>query len=208
MKKRFSVIAAMAFALSIFTAGCTGENLPPKPQAPKKETAVPEKKDAPKSSMKLFTGTIVALDETAGTLTLKGPKGAMDFQAREKVKKQLDGLKIGDKVIVKHIDEIALAIVKRRTSDSAPPLEEKKVPSGEIDPSPSPPPPSSSRLAPWNQGMEPASSADGQEEKRDALECVSPEPRRNADGLDGRGSAGNPLLLHHLFFLTTNCQRR
>jgi len=159
MKKRFPVIAAMAFALSIFSAGCTGEKSPPKPQPPKKETVVPEKKDAPKSSVKLFIGTIVALDETSGTLTLKGPKGAMDFQAREKVKKQLEGLKIGDKVIVKHIDEIALAIVKRRTSDSPPPLEEKKAPSGEIDPSPSPPPPSSSHPTPWNQGIEPASIA-------------------------------------------------
>ena len=78
--------------------------------------------------MKLFTGTIVALDESAGTLTVKAPKGATrGFQARENVKKQLDGLKIGDKVIVKHIDEVALSIVKPRTSSSALVREEKKL---------------------------------------------------------------------------------
>jgi hypothetical protein len=75
----------------------------------------------------LFTGTIEALDEEAGTLTLKGPKGAMDFQVHAKVKEQLDDLRIGDKVIVKHVDEIALAIVKPRTSKSALIMEEKRV---------------------------------------------------------------------------------
>ena len=128
MSKLFPVITAVVFALSIFAAGCTNEKSPPQPQPPKKETAVTEKKGPPKPRVKLFTGTIVALDETAGTLTLKGSKREMDFQVRKKVKKQLDGLKIGDKVIVKHVDEIALSIVKPRTSNSALPLEEKKVP--------------------------------------------------------------------------------
>ena len=69
----------------------------------------------------------MALDETAGTLTLKGPKGEMGFQAQEEGKKKLDGLKIGDKVIVKHIHEIALSIVKPRTSSSSLAREEKKA---------------------------------------------------------------------------------
>lgn len=135
MRKLFPVIAAGVFALSIFAAGCTNEKLPPQPQHPKKETAVTGKKGAPKPRVKLFTGTIVAVDETAGTLILKGPKGEMDFQVRKEVKKQLDGLKIGDKLIVKHVDEIALSLVKLRTSNSALALEEKKVSLGEIDPS-------------------------------------------------------------------------
>jgi hypothetical protein len=69
-------------------------------------------KAAPKGGVKLFTGTIEALDAAAGTLTLKGLKGTMDFKADESAKKELDGMNVGDKVIVKHTDEIALSIVK------------------------------------------------------------------------------------------------
>lgn len=119
MKKLFPVLAAAAFALSIVAGGCTKDKSPPPPQPAKKAISGTEKNAAPKPRVKLFTGTIEALDEEAGTLTLKGPKGEMRFQAREKVKKQLDGLNIGDKVIVKHVDEIALSIVKPRTSRNA-----------------------------------------------------------------------------------------
>jgi hypothetical protein len=119
MRKLFHVLAAAAFALSIVAGGCAKEKSPPQPQPAKKESAGTKKNGVPKPHAKLFTGRIEALDEAAGTLTLKGPKGAMAFQAHEKVKEQLDGLKIGDKVIVKHVDEIALSIVKPRTSKSA-----------------------------------------------------------------------------------------
>jgi hypothetical protein len=129
MRKLFHLIAAATFALSIVAGGCAKEKSPPPPQPAKKETSATVKTAAPKPKprVKLFTGTIEALDEAAGTLTLKGPKGEMDFQVREKVKEQLDDLKIGDKVIVKHVDEIAIAIVKPRTSKSALILEEKRV---------------------------------------------------------------------------------
>jgi hypothetical protein len=128
MRKRFLMIAAAAFALSLVTGGCAKEKSPPH-QPAKKETSGTARTAAPKPKphVKLFTGTIEAMDEAAGTLTLKGPKGAMDFQVHEEVKIQLDDLKIGDKVIVKHVDEIALAIVKPRTSKSALMLEEKRV---------------------------------------------------------------------------------
>ena len=127
MRRLFPVIIAGVFALSVFSAGCTSEKVPPKPQPPKKDTAVTARKGAPKPRVQLFTGTIMAVDETAGTLTLKGPKREMDFQVGNKAKKQLDGLKIGDKLVVKHVDETALSIVKLRTSNSALALEQKKV---------------------------------------------------------------------------------
>jgi hypothetical protein len=129
MRKLFHMIAAAAFALSIVAGGCAKEKSPPPPQPAQKETSGTPKAAAPKPKphAKLFTGTIEAMDEAAGTLTLKGPKGEMDFQVREKVKDQLDDLKIGDKVIVKHIDEVALAIVKPRTSKSALIWEENRV---------------------------------------------------------------------------------
>ena len=120
MRKAFPMLAAAAFALSILAGGCAKDKASPPPLQPaKKEIAVPEKKAAPKPRAKLFTGMIEELDEEAGTLTLKGPKGEMRFQTREKVKSQLDGLEIGDKVIVKHYDRNALSIVKPRTSKCA-----------------------------------------------------------------------------------------
>lgn len=128
MRNLFHMIVAAAFALSIFAGGCAKEKSPPQPQPAKKETSGTAKTTAskPKPRMKLFTGTIEALDEEAGTMTLKGPRGEMDFHVHAKVKEQFDDLQIGDKVIVKHVDEIALAIVKPRTSKSALILEEKE----------------------------------------------------------------------------------
>lgn len=127
MRRLFPVIIAGVFALSVFAAGCTGEKAPPNTRSPKKDTAVTARKGDPKPRVQLFTGTIVAVDETAGTLTLKGPKTERDFQVGKKAKKQLDGLKVGDKLVVKYVDEIALSIVKLRSGSSALVLEEKKA---------------------------------------------------------------------------------
>jgi hypothetical protein len=123
MRKLFPVLAAAVFALSIVAGGCAKDKSPPQPEPAKKAIAGTEKNAAPKPQVKLFAGTIEVLDAASGTLTLKGPKGEMRFQVHEKVKEQLDGLKIGDKVIVKHVDEIALSIVKPRTSNN--PLDRK-----------------------------------------------------------------------------------
>ena len=120
MRKLFQVLTAAALALSISAGGCAKEKPPPQPQPAKEAVAGTEKKAAPKSRAKLFTGTIEELDEAAGTVTLKGPKGGKRrFHARDKSKDQLDGLEIGDKVIVKHVDNIVLSIVKPRTSKCA-----------------------------------------------------------------------------------------
>jgi hypothetical protein len=136
MRKLFPVLAAAAFALSIVAGGCTKEKSPLQPQPARKAIAGTEKNAAPKPHVKLFTGTIEALDGAAGTLTLKGRKGEMRFQVHEKVKEQLDGLKIGEKVIVKHVDEIALSIVKPRTSKNALALKEKEGAVKEVAPVP------------------------------------------------------------------------
>jgi hypothetical protein len=52
------------------------------------------------------------------------------------VKEHLDGLNIGDKVIVKHVDEIALSIVKPRTSKNALYRKEKEGAVKEVAPVP------------------------------------------------------------------------
>jgi hypothetical protein len=136
MRKLFSMLTAAAFALSIIAGGCAKDKSPPQPQPARKAISGTEKNAAPKPRVKLFTGKIEALDETTGTLTLKGPKGERRFQAHEKVKEQLDGLKIGDKIIVKHVDEIALSIVKPRTSRYALYRKEKEDAVKEVAPVP------------------------------------------------------------------------
>ena len=129
MRKLFHVLAVAAFALSIVAGGCAKEKTPPQPQPAKKETSGTTKTTAPKPKprVKLFTGTIEALDGAEGTIILKGPKGERRFHAKEQVMEQLNCLEIGDKVIVKHVDEIAVAIVKPRTSGIALLGEEKRV---------------------------------------------------------------------------------
>ena len=113
MRNLFSLLAAAAFAISIVAGGCGKEHAPsPSEQPAKKESAAVVTKAAPKARVKLFTGTIEVLDAEAGALTLKGPRGERRFQVHEEVKEQLDGINIGDKVIVKHTSEMALSIVK------------------------------------------------------------------------------------------------
>jgi len=136
MRKPFSVLAAAAFALSIVAGGCARETSPPQPQPAGKAIAETEKNAAPKPRVKLFTGTIESLDAAAGTLTLKGPKGERRFHVHGKVKGQFDGLNIGEKVIVKHVDEIALSIVKPRTSRDALDKKEKEGAVKEVAPIP------------------------------------------------------------------------
>jgi len=134
MRKPVSVLTAAVFALSIAAGGCAKEKSPPQPQPARKAIAGTEKKAAPKPRVKLFTGTIEVLDAAAGTLTLKGPRGERRFQVPEKVKEQLDGLEIGDKVIVKHTDEIALSIVKPGANINAQTSKEKEDAVNEVGP--------------------------------------------------------------------------
>jgi len=128
MRNLFSLLAAATFALSIVAGGCAKEQAPPPSEPAKKESAAAVTKPAPKPRVKLFTGTIEVLDAAAGTLTLKGPRGERRFQVHEEVKEQFNGLKIGDKVIVKHTGEVALSIVKPGASKNAQTSEEKESP--------------------------------------------------------------------------------
>ena len=134
MRKLFPVLAAAVFALSIVAGGCAKEKSPPQPQPARKAIAGTEKKAAQKPRVKLFTGTIEVLDAAAGTLTLKGPRGERRFQVHEKVKEQLDDLNIGDKVIVKHAEDIALSIVKPGANINAQTSKEKEGAVNEVGP--------------------------------------------------------------------------
>jgi hypothetical protein len=128
MRKPISVLAAAAFALSIVAGGCAKEKVPTPSDSAKKESGAMVTKTAPKAGAKLFAGTIEELDAAAGTLTLKGPRGAMDFKVDGRAKKYLDGMKIGDKVLVKHTGEVALSIVKPGANKNVQTSKEKESP--------------------------------------------------------------------------------
>jgi hypothetical protein len=128
LRKRFSVLVTAAFALSILAWGCAKEKAPTQPVPANMETARKENKTSPKVGVKWFSGTIEALDAAKGTLTLKGPKGVMDFKADGGAKEDLDDMKIGDKVIVKHSGESALSIVKPGANKNARIGKEKESP--------------------------------------------------------------------------------
>jgi hypothetical protein len=132
MRTLFSVIAAAAFALTIFAGGCGKEDVSSPPVPGKKETAAIKTKAAPKVPVKYFTGTIESLDEDAGTLTLKGPKETREFKADRSAKKDLDGVKIGDKVIVKHTGEMALSIMNLSADNYTRHMKEKEGPRKEL----------------------------------------------------------------------------
>jgi len=136
MRKLFPVLAAAMFALSIVAGGCAKEKSPPPPQPARKAIVGTEKKTAPKPHVKFFTGTIETLDAAAGTLTLKGPRGERRFQGHEKVKDQLDGLNIGDKVIVKYTDEMTLSIMKPGANKNAQTRKEKEDAVNKVAPFP------------------------------------------------------------------------
>src|SRR3970282_2527964 len=57
-----------------------------------------------------ITGTVEAVDAAAGTITVKGKKETVDLKAGEKVK--LEGIGVGDKVLVTYSDGKASSVKK------------------------------------------------------------------------------------------------
>jgi len=130
MKKLFTVVLAVTFALSVAGFAVAADNA--MKAAPAKKEAAPEKKAAapaaakPKSQQ--VTGTIEALDAAGGAFTVKGKKGNVDLKAGDKVK--LGDFKVGDKVVVKYADGKASSVkaVKAKTAEKkaeAKPAEKK-----------------------------------------------------------------------------------
>ena len=119
MRRPFFVFAASALVLSVVAGGCAGDKAPDPPQPAAKEAPAQENATAPKVIVRWLTGTIETLDPEAGTLTVKGRKGSMEFTADENARKELGTVKVGDKVIVKHSGDTALAIVKPGPDNTA-----------------------------------------------------------------------------------------
>jgi hypothetical protein len=99
MKKVVYVLMALAFALSIGSIALAGS---------KAETA--KKAEAGKTRSHQLTGIVEAVDDAAGTLTVKGKKGSASLKAGEKV--SLANIKVGDKVLVNYTGDTASSVKK------------------------------------------------------------------------------------------------
>ena len=150
MKKLFTVVLAVAFAISAAGFAVAADNAMKAAPAPAKKEAAPAPAPAPAGEKKAekaakpkpvqVTGTIEAVDAAAGTFTVKGKKGNVDLKAGDKVK--LGDYKVGDKVTVKYADGMASKVTKVKTTEKkaeAKPAE-KKTPAPAAAPAPAPAP--------------------------------------------------------------------
>jgi hypothetical protein len=123
MKKIFTVVMAVAFALSLAGMAFAADNAAKPAKAAEKsatsaeKSATSAKKSAKAAKGQEVSGTIEALDAAAGTFSVKGKKGNVDLKAGEKVK--LDSFKVGDKVVVKYADGTASSVKAVKAAKAA-----------------------------------------------------------------------------------------
>jgi len=106
MKKLLWVCIVAMLTLSLGGIALAGE---------KKEPAAPAKAQKPafeKSELTTVTATVEAIDQTTRMVTLKGPKGnSFTFKAGEEVR-NLPQVKVGDQVVAKYYESIAIEVKK------------------------------------------------------------------------------------------------
>jgi len=106
MKKLLSVFVVAMLILSLGGVAIAGD---------KKEPAVPAKTQKPtfeKSELVTVTATVEAIDLATRMVTLKGPKGnTFTFKAGEEVR-NLPQVKVGDQVVAKYYESIAIEVKK------------------------------------------------------------------------------------------------
>jgi hypothetical protein len=64
------------------------------------------------------TATVVSIDKTTRTVTLKGPKRTVDVVAGDEVK-NFDQIKVGDRVVVKYLESLSLELKKTKGKPDA-----------------------------------------------------------------------------------------
>ncbi len=124
MKKLFSVGMAMVFAASLATLASAGWVAGPVKSEEQAQVAGSAKSARPGmqadpvrkavtgkgAKKRQITGIVKAIDEGAGTLTVKGRKGSVSLKAAEKV--NLEGIVVGDRVLTKYSGGTASSVRK------------------------------------------------------------------------------------------------
>ena len=106
-----ALVPGIAFGASPATAPVVAQATAPaaKPKAPEagKPTVV-------ESALVTVRGTVEAIDKEKQTVTLKGPKRTLTVQVRDP--KKLDAIKVGDPVVGKFYEALALEVKKAGTA--------------------------------------------------------------------------------------------
>ena len=133
MKKIFTVVMAVAFAFSVAGFAVAADNAA-KPAKAAEKSATSAEKSAKKAKGQKVSGTIEALDVSAGTFTVKGKKENVDLKAGEKVK--LDSFKVGDMVVVKYADGTASSVKAMKAAKAAKKAKKAKKAAEKLDAEP------------------------------------------------------------------------
>ena len=111
MKKLFIFAMAVIFLFGMGTAA-VGQDKKGEPASSEKSKATAEKPKAVKQNVVKVTATVEAVDLTNRVVSLKGPKGnVFDLKVGEQVK-NLPQVKVGDQVVARYYESIAVQLVK------------------------------------------------------------------------------------------------
>lgn len=124
MKQLFSVGMAVVFAVSLATVASAGSTAVPVKSEKQAQAAVSGKSARADSTAepagkavtgkgakrRQITGIVKAIDENAGTLTVKGRNGSVSLKAAETV--NLEGIVVGDRVLTKYSGGTASSVRK------------------------------------------------------------------------------------------------
>ncbi|MGW8320816.1 MAG: hypothetical protein ACWGSD_04620 [Thermodesulfobacteriota bacterium] len=125
MKKLLSGLVALSFALSLSAAVLAqSKDDPTKPAKPAKATDSVKKAEAKKEKSHQITGVIEAVDEAAGTLTVKGNKASANLKVSDEV--ELSKIRVGEKVLVHYRGNTAYSVKKVTAKKASPKKTAKK----------------------------------------------------------------------------------
>ena len=114
-----ALVPGIAFGASPATAPVLAQATTPaaKPKAPEADKPKAPEAGKPKvqeTAVVTLRGTVEAIDKEKQTVTLKGPKRSLTLQVRDP--KKLDAIKVGDPVVGKYYEALAIEVKKAGTA--------------------------------------------------------------------------------------------
>jgi Na+-transporting methylmalonyl-CoA/oxaloacetate decarboxylase gamma subunit len=117
MKRGFVYVLVVLFALAVGVGAMAQEKAPAKAK-PEKAPAK-AKPEAKRERVVTLTGTVEAIDMANKVVTIKGSKGrVVDLKVGDQAK-NLDQVKVGDKVVAKYYESIAYRLMKPGEAEGA-----------------------------------------------------------------------------------------
>ena len=110
MRKVF-IVMMMGVFLMVLGIGAFAQEKKGEAASPEKSAPADKKPTVEKEKVTIVTATVEAIDLQNRVVTLKGPKGKVfDLKVGERVK-NLPQVKVGDEVVVKYYESIALTVM-------------------------------------------------------------------------------------------------